>query len=460
MDVDVIDSAEQLSEALAALGRGWTLVALRGRGPDTKPSRKKWWAITTQEEVRRHLADGGNFGVWTNRSGVVVIDIDPRNGGELSDRSRYPETLTAESGRGGLHLIFRAPSGVKLRGKELNDDGTKRPGIDVISAGYIVMVPGYNETGEGWYPEPCEYITGSRRYRWLNDLPLADLDADSLVRLAKNTPQRRVSIQDEPAAATGTVPTTVRPETPTRGALADEPDEFEDGPDFISADQRRALNRYVQNAPEDDSDRDYYIAGRMRWWGLSEDVFIRFIGTLDRRKKDKAHNRAYLRETWNKAKPIPEPEVVPPSQEDLLSLSSLLPPSVLDVGNRARNTSSEGVARPLDPREEKSRRLIVGYLIWKLRLLNDRRFRLARREIARATGRTDKTVGKCLHKLHDLELIHLGSGYSAGNDGRPAQPRWIDTSGIILHLPDRDRYLKAPTPWEIDSESAGGPPQD
>ncbi len=59
-----------------------------------------------------------NIGVATgSASGVVVIDIDPRHGGDrefakLKQRfGLLPRTLTCDTGGGGQHYYFRAPAG-------------------------------------------------------------------------------------------------------------------------------------------------------------------------------------------------------------------------------------------------------------------------------------------------------------------------------------------------------------
>ena len=60
-----------------------------------------------------------NIGVATgSASDVIVIDVDPRNGGdrEFAKLKRrfglLPRTLTCDTGGGGRHIYFRAPAGV------------------------------------------------------------------------------------------------------------------------------------------------------------------------------------------------------------------------------------------------------------------------------------------------------------------------------------------------------------
>jgi hypothetical protein len=71
---------------------------------------------------------------------LLVIDVDPRNGGSLAELESLtgplPATLTAWSGRddGGRHLYFRRPAG-PLTSTKLPD------GIDLKINGYCVLPP-------------------------------------------------------------------------------------------------------------------------------------------------------------------------------------------------------------------------------------------------------------------------------------------------------------------------------
>lgn len=75
-------------------------------------------------------------------SGIVVIDIDPRNGGmesvtKLAGRGlTFPSCPEARTGNGGLHLFFALPKRLKSSKNRLG------PGIDVKSTGgYVVAAP-------------------------------------------------------------------------------------------------------------------------------------------------------------------------------------------------------------------------------------------------------------------------------------------------------------------------------
>ncbi len=97
-----------------------------------------------------------NLGVVTGSSGLVVIDVDPRNGGDASLKALVrthdpPETLTAHTGGGGLHLYLSDP-------QRLAKTCELAPGLEIKSGGSLVVAA------------PSRHKSG-RLYRW--DDPLA-----------------------------------------------------------------------------------------------------------------------------------------------------------------------------------------------------------------------------------------------------------------------------------------------
>lgn len=104
---------------------------------------RQWWG-------RYPLA---NVAVATGEaSGLVVVDIDPKNGGEATFgelAGRVPallETLTVRTGSGGGHLYFAYP-GFEVR----NSVGSVGQGIDVRGTGGYVVAPPSRHASGGTY---------------------------------------------------------------------------------------------------------------------------------------------------------------------------------------------------------------------------------------------------------------------------------------------------------------------
>ncbi|RDV04518.1 phage/plasmid primase, P4 family [Undibacter mobilis] len=98
-----------------------------------------------------------NVGIATGKaSGIVVLDIDPRNDGDATllelekALGKLPDTVTANTGGGGRHFVFKYPS-VAVR----NDSAGKvlGKGVDILSDGKIMVAP------------PSRHASG-RRYEW------------------------------------------------------------------------------------------------------------------------------------------------------------------------------------------------------------------------------------------------------------------------------------------------------
>jgi len=101
----------------------------------------RWWDVSPE----------ANIGVATGaRAGVFVVDIDPDDGGyETADalQNQYgalPATLAAQTGSGGLHLIYAWPETEIIR----NSAGKLGAGIDVRGeGGYIIAPPSLHRNG-------------------------------------------------------------------------------------------------------------------------------------------------------------------------------------------------------------------------------------------------------------------------------------------------------------------------
>jgi hypothetical protein len=172
---------DPLSEALRLAALGFSVIplhpgskrpAVRWKPWQTKcPSPallRKWWG----ENPRRGV------GIVTGQvSGVLVLDVDPRNGGlESVIGKALPLTPTTQTPSGGLHYYYRLP-----QGKALGSRPGVLPGVDVkAEGGFVVAPPSRREEGA---------------YSWLVTLEEADL-ADPPSWLLE-------LLEEAPAAAAG-----------------------------------------------------------------------------------------------------------------------------------------------------------------------------------------------------------------------------------------------------------------
>ena len=132
-------SARSMGEAALQLaGRGWAVLPLAGKAPRTRRG------------VHDATTDAVVVAAWWQRwpranigarvpAGLLVLDVDPRNGGlaTLEGWRMLPPTITVWSGRGdgGRHLYFRHPGG-PVTGRWLP------PGVDLKThSGYLVVPP-------------------------------------------------------------------------------------------------------------------------------------------------------------------------------------------------------------------------------------------------------------------------------------------------------------------------------
>lgn len=128
-----------------------------GKHPLAKLAPRGLTNATAQEHIVRHwftAAPYANVGLATG--GVVVLDVDPRHGGDESLRALeaehgpLPETCRALTGGGGEHIFFRPPEGVEIR-NSAGDSGGLAPGLDVRGeGGYIVAPPSLHVSGRSY----------------------------------------------------------------------------------------------------------------------------------------------------------------------------------------------------------------------------------------------------------------------------------------------------------------------
>ncbi|WP_242666607.1 MULTISPECIES: bifunctional DNA primase/polymerase [Parafrankia] len=89
-------------------------------------------------------------------SGLAVVDIDPRNGGQL-DRELMTPTATVATPGGGWHLYYQHP------GRPLPGKLPGRAGVDIKTDGGLVVAP------------PSTPAGAARGYRWVGDHPVNEM---------------------------------------------------------------------------------------------------------------------------------------------------------------------------------------------------------------------------------------------------------------------------------------------
>jgi putative DNA primase/helicase len=171
-------NADSVVAAVRYAARGWHVVPLYsiredgacdcGRSscasPGKHPRTPHGQSDATDDANQIHewwtLWPNANVGVVCRPSGIVVLDVDPRNGGDetltalIEKSDALPVTLTADTGGGGQHYVFQHP-GVKL-------PAHAGPGIDIKDDGYIVAAPSLHVSG--------------KRYAWRDEeAPIADM---------------------------------------------------------------------------------------------------------------------------------------------------------------------------------------------------------------------------------------------------------------------------------------------
>ena len=113
------------------------------------------------------------------KSGFIVIDIDPRHGGDESlielqkQNGIFPDTLTETTGSGGKHILFEYPELTEAQEKEIrNSASAVAPGIDVkVEGGYIVCSPSMHASGSKYkWDNPGAAI--AKLPKWFLDLML------------------------------------------------------------------------------------------------------------------------------------------------------------------------------------------------------------------------------------------------------------------------------------------------
>jgi hypothetical protein len=176
-----------LEAALQHAAEGWPVFpcASRDKRPLTSDGFKS--ATTDADTIRMWWGQepAANIGIAVPE-GLAVIDVDPRNGGDLSSLPPLPATRIADTGGGGVHAWVKVPPGTVL-------PSTLGPGIDVKNGGRgYVIAPGSVHPSGGLYrwrdlapvAAAPEWLIAKTRTKGKSAQVAADLDSDGQVQPA------------------------------------------------------------------------------------------------------------------------------------------------------------------------------------------------------------------------------------------------------------------------------------
>ena len=139
------------------LERGWSVIPVQEKAKRPAVPWKRYQDSRTSDATLHdwfRRSPGFNVAIVTGGlSGLVVVDVDPRHGGNESLRELerkhgvLPKTMESVTGGGGRHLYFAHPGGV------IRNRTNIEPGIDLRGDGGCIVAP------------PSVHPSG-KRYRW------------------------------------------------------------------------------------------------------------------------------------------------------------------------------------------------------------------------------------------------------------------------------------------------------
>jgi len=171
-----VQTTSKIDAALAYASWGWHVLPVVPNGKTPATAHGVHDATTNAEQIRAWWGQNPNFNIGIaagEKSGIVVFDIDPRNGGDTSwqgwiaEHGSPPDCAMALTAGGGQHYIAAYQSGIR--------SCKLREGIDLLSDGrYFVAHPSSVE-GKAYEWEassdPFDGIApGSIPFNWLPHL--------------------------------------------------------------------------------------------------------------------------------------------------------------------------------------------------------------------------------------------------------------------------------------------------
>lgn len=203
--------APMLTWALYYASLGWHVFPLRTSGDVKRPNQilgglkdgGHTLATTDQAVIRGWWGDvpTAGIGVWLAASRLIVVDVDPRNGGDATltrlEAVHGPLEPAVEglTGGGGRHLFYSLPAGVTSPPGRL---GPPKGGIDLKFNGYVVLPPSKwarrdpDDPNRAWLAPSSSYRWHPERgpddADWLSDLPKWCLESSESALVATNKP--------------------------------------------------------------------------------------------------------------------------------------------------------------------------------------------------------------------------------------------------------------------------------
>lgn len=133
----------QLGAAAQYLLNGWSVMPLKAKSkePHFDLIKKAYLSATTDWELVKfwfQCDPNANIGIACKPSGLIVIDVDFRNGGEVIEE--FEPTYTVKTGDG-FHFYYNLSSDYDLRIGKVGE------GIDVKWKGYVAAAPSIHPSG-------------------------------------------------------------------------------------------------------------------------------------------------------------------------------------------------------------------------------------------------------------------------------------------------------------------------
>lgn len=180
MMTEPVNLSTPLAYAQAYAAMGWHVLPLepRAKVPLGRLVPRGMHDATTDPEVIRgwwQRQPQAGVGIALAQSGLVAVDVDPRNGGTdtfeqvQAAHGSLRSDVMAFTGGGGEHHVFLVPHGAAI-----SLPGTLGPGVDLKANGYIVVEPSIHPSGKqyGWEASssPLDGVVPSPLPDWMRSL--------------------------------------------------------------------------------------------------------------------------------------------------------------------------------------------------------------------------------------------------------------------------------------------------